>query len=295
MKTYGEVIRDIRLNKGLKQKDVYHEIISKSYAIDFEKGNHDISLRLMEQIVQRLMISLDEFLFIYRGYQPSEIEQFLLAYSTAGNKNDSESLQKLMHTFSGKEDIYSKLRLSEIRSRFLQLEEFNQTGNYTKNSIRVSDQTFITSYLSSLQSWTLHEILLFANTIDFINYEEKADYFQLILPLLDKYKHYDRGKLAICGLLTNVIHELILAKESKLAREVLERLNDLASEYTEIFFKIVYLYYSGLLLIIEHHRDAGEKKAQRGIEMLYELQQPHQAKLFEAIVRELVIKMESKS
>lgn len=62
--TYGEVIRRIRTNKGLSQKAVYSSIISKSYAIEFEKGKHDISLRLFEQILDGLMIDIDEF-FLY--------------------------------------------------------------------------------------------------------------------------------------------------------------------------------------------------------------------------------------
>lgn len=61
MKTHGEVIREIRTNKGVSQKAVYSDIISKSYAIEFEKGTHEISLRLFEQILERLMISIDEF------------------------------------------------------------------------------------------------------------------------------------------------------------------------------------------------------------------------------------------
>lgn len=40
---YGETIRQIRLKKGFTQKEVYGTIISKSYAIEFEKA----SIRLL--------------------------------------------------------------------------------------------------------------------------------------------------------------------------------------------------------------------------------------------------------
>ncbi|MFM2490568.1 helix-turn-helix transcriptional regulator [Enterococcus avium] len=43
---HGEVVRKIRLSKGLTQKEVYLGIVSKSYAIEFEKGNHSISATL---------------------------------------------------------------------------------------------------------------------------------------------------------------------------------------------------------------------------------------------------------
>ncbi|WP_088268138.1 helix-turn-helix domain-containing protein [Enterococcus wangshanyuanii] len=51
MKEYGLVIREIRLSKGISQKELYNNLISKSYAIEFEKGRHDLSLELLEQVL----------------------------------------------------------------------------------------------------------------------------------------------------------------------------------------------------------------------------------------------------
>ncbi|EDN8098979.1 helix-turn-helix domain-containing protein, partial [Listeria monocytogenes] len=51
MGSYGELIREIRLSKGLTQKEVYTGIISRSYAIGFEKGKHEITLSLFEEIL----------------------------------------------------------------------------------------------------------------------------------------------------------------------------------------------------------------------------------------------------
>lgn len=64
MGSYGELIREIRLSKGLTQKEVYTGIISRSYAIGFEKGKHEITLSLFEEILKRIMVPLDEFFFI---------------------------------------------------------------------------------------------------------------------------------------------------------------------------------------------------------------------------------------
>ncbi|EDN9990431.1 transcriptional regulator, partial [Listeria monocytogenes] len=47
MISYGELIRQIRQSKKISQKEVYTGIISKSYAIEFEKGTHAISSLLL--------------------------------------------------------------------------------------------------------------------------------------------------------------------------------------------------------------------------------------------------------
>ena len=41
MKNYGSTVRQIRLSKGFSHKEIYTGILSKSFAIDFEKGLYD--------------------------------------------------------------------------------------------------------------------------------------------------------------------------------------------------------------------------------------------------------------
>lgn len=42
MENYGLTICQIRLSKGFSHKEIYTGILSKSFAIDFEKGLYDI-------------------------------------------------------------------------------------------------------------------------------------------------------------------------------------------------------------------------------------------------------------
>ncbi|MGX7202786.1 hypothetical protein ACWOD8_10930 [Enterococcus plantarum] len=46
--------------------------MTKSYAIEFEQGKHDISLFLFMQILDRLMVDSDEFFYIHNEYQLRE-------------------------------------------------------------------------------------------------------------------------------------------------------------------------------------------------------------------------------
>lgn len=213
MKGYGEAIRTIRISKGLKLKDVYSDILSKSYSISFEKGNHEISLRLLEHILDRLLLNLDEFLYIYNNYRLPEKEEFLQRYSEASNQNDIDKLKILLHENEKGLTLSSRLKSAQIRSRLRQLIDFNENHIYRKDNILKEDIKLITDYLYSLDSWTLQEIILFTNSLDFIDYTEKVDLFRQLLPSLEKYKNHTHGRLAICGLLTNVVHELLMDGE----------------------------------------------------------------------------------
>ena len=78
MENYGITIRQIRLSKGFSHKEIYTGILSKSFAIDFEKGLYDIKFHLMLKILDRLMISVDELLLIHSKYQSSQCHEPLL-------------------------------------------------------------------------------------------------------------------------------------------------------------------------------------------------------------------------
>ena len=82
---HGEVVRKIRLSKGLTQKEVYLGIVSKSYAIEFEKGNHSISATLLLDILERLSLDMDEFLYISQDYRLNEQADYIFRYSNYSN------------------------------------------------------------------------------------------------------------------------------------------------------------------------------------------------------------------
>lgn len=75
MTTIGETIHQIRLTKGLTQKEVYSGIISRSFASRFESGANDIGASKLFAILDNLAISADELRFIHQNYQPSSYDQ----------------------------------------------------------------------------------------------------------------------------------------------------------------------------------------------------------------------------
>ncbi|TFJ72020.1 Rgg family transcriptional regulator [Carnobacterium maltaromaticum] len=155
------------------------------------------------------------------------------------------------------------------------------------------DQLIIQQYLSNLESWTLHEIQLFANTLDFIDYQQKATYFKALTPSFEKYRNYDRGKQILCGFLTNIIYELIQDNELLLAEHLVNELHSLSTQLTEIFFKIIAKFYQGLILIGQLNPEKGQAMTQEAVGILLALDQNHQAQLFEVIANDFTQKIKA--
>lgn len=118
MQTYGATIRQIRLSKGFTHKEIYTGILSKSFAIDFEKGLYDIKFHLMLKILDRLMISVDELLLIHSQYKITPCHEPLLNVNLERLKNDpsysSDIEKQLFEEMQIDKTSSSRLQYAEI-------------------------------------------------------------------------------------------------------------------------------------------------------------------------------------
>lgn len=288
METYGQLVRELRIKKGISQKQLYEKIMSKSYAIRFEQGKHDISFYLLKLILEQLVMEVDEFLYIFNGYRASEIEQFYYEYGEKGNRNDIDGLISMRSNLKKNPDpIQTELRIAELTARIEQLIEYEKTGTYSKKVIDTQTLTIIQEHLSKVQTWTLGELRLFANTLDYIDYERKSEYFETLLRSIDRYKYFERGRKVICTLLINEIHELVLSNELANAEYLMKKLGVFTTGVDEMFFRNCLLYYEGLILYLKGEQKSGCKKIDQAIEIFSALGYHHQAELSKTIYQEI--------
>ncbi|EOL49989.1 helix-turn-helix domain-containing protein [Enterococcus caccae] len=290
MKTYGELIRELRIKKGISQKQLYEKIMSKSYAIRFEQGKHEISFYLLKLILDQLSMEVDEFLFIFNGYHSSEIEQFYYEYGEKGNQNDIDGLISMRTKLQkNPTSVQAELRIAELTARIEQLTAYEKTGIYSKKVIDKHSLMIIQEYLSKVQTWTLGELRLFANTLDYIDYERKSEYFETLLRSIDRYKNFERGRKVICTLLINEIHELVLANDLVNVERLMNKLNEFTTGVDEMFFRNYCLFYEGLLLDLKGEPKSGRKKVEQAIEIFTVLGYQHQAELSRSIYQKLSV------
>ena len=284
MKNYGLTIRKIRLDKGYSQKEIYTEIITKSYAIEFEQGKHDISLFLFTQILDRLRIDIDEFFYIHNDYHLEEENDYINNFSHAANRHDIKSLEKmyqlLLHHVPP--TALTLVHQAELRLRIQSLTYFETYKNFEHWQGNPEDIQIIGHYLMNVQSWTLQEILLFSNNADMFNQEQQIFFFKQLLKSLPNYRAYDRAIPVYASLLTNLLPTLFRMQEWAEISQGLDWLKQLSSEYTNSFFRIVFIYYSGLFAICQEDSIAGERKVSWALNTLKIIDQADIAAEFEA-------------
>lgn len=280
---HGEVVRKIRLSKGLTQKEVYLGIVSKSYAIEFEKGNHSISATLLLDILERLSLDMDEFIYISQDYRLNEQANYIFRYSNYSNNHDLPALYQLFHELKEQQGAIATVHAAEVRSRIRIIEATNRTGSYTADVVLPEDKTTIIQYLTNLQTWTLQEIQLFANTLEFIDGEKQLIFFKQLSESLELYKNYDRGREIFCTLLVNLIRETLDENQLDYAEVLIEQLFLLSTEYKEFFHRLCAKFFSHVLQI-KRGEQKEQKECKRLLALLYELEHQTLAKELESLL-----------
>ncbi len=66
---FGIVLKELRLEKGLSQESLANESdIDRTYISDIEKGERNISLKIIERLAETLQISLSELFKLIEKY-----------------------------------------------------------------------------------------------------------------------------------------------------------------------------------------------------------------------------------
>ncbi|MCD5028096.1 hypothetical protein P7G87_03690 [Enterococcus asini] len=292
MDNFGETLRKIRLEKGLTQKALYHDLLSKSYAIRFEQGKHDIPFVLLLEILERLPMEISEFLFIHRNYQPSETQWFYEQLIKSGNNMDLAALATLKKEYQTRyaDSQQQSARLVQLDYRLEQLRYYDQRGQITEESVTPELQRKIQSLLAATQSWTMEDLRFFAATLDLVPTSDLTLFFKGLIPSIKRYREFAAGKNVLCILLINAIHKALFSKAYGIAQELLALLDDFADGLDYLAYRNFAGFYAGLLQLVgskpgQLEYDQGIASAQQASMIFRQLQYPFYAQMTQDILQ----------
>ncbi|MFQ7236018.1 MAG: Rgg/GadR/MutR family transcriptional regulator [Enterococcus hulanensis] len=286
---FGPKVREIRQKKGFSQKETYNGIISKSYSIEFEKGNHKISTDLLIEILDRLSMDIDEFFYINRGYLLNPYSDYIYRLSNYSNFHDAAALKKMLTEYEAFDDIVNQVRCAEIRCRIRMIENIKETGKFDPAVILKEDRQTIQEYLINIETWTLQEVQLFGNTIEFLEFSTHFELFRNLSKSLTLYMEYDKGREIFCAMLINLITQSIKHDYLDYAEVLNQQLRLLSTNYKEFFHKTISFYFEK---VISFKRGSGSdyQEAEQILLTISKLGQPAIAKELNALLNSNAIK-----
>ena len=180
----GETYRKIREGKGISISSLAGAEISKSQISRFELGETEISFFKLLYLLEKIGVTLEEFLLSCNNYQPSDFNTLIRLVQQAAYNQEIKSLlnmvSKEMELFRNKAKNYSQMS-AMIRDAVTQFDDIKTKGWITAlNDLSILISNFSTEL--SKQGGNLNQITKRANELIFMGELDKTYYEEVISP-----------------------------------------------------------------------------------------------------------------
>ena len=255
----GITLRKVRKGKQISLCSVADEHLSKSQISRFERGESEISCIRLINILDKLHITLDEFLILHNeDYTNAELFANLVQYirkqySSQNIKNIAALLSDSSHyTLNSFEKTMIKSILHTMDSSIIPS---------NKELLQLTD------YLFKVEKWGYYEITLLGNCVRTINYNS---YFLLTKEMLNNYIYSSLNKTNKRIVTQLAINCLILSvdkEEFSNCTYLITEIKALLDNELNFYEQTVFLYATGYFEF-KRHSDSGIEKMKQAIQVL---------------------------
>ncbi|COD39010.1 Positive transcriptional regulator%2C MutR family [Streptococcus pneumoniae] len=255
----GITLRKVRKEKQISLCSVADEHLSKSQISRFERGESEISCIRLINILDKLHITLDEFLVLHNeDYTNAELFANLVQYirkqySSHNIKNIAALLSDSSHyTLNSFEKTMIKSILHTMDSSIIPS---------NKELLQLTD------YLFKVEKWGYYEITLLGNCVRTINYNS---YFLLTKEMLNNYIYSSLNKTNKRIVTQLAINCLILSvdkEEFSNCTCLITEIKALLDNELNFYEQTVFLYATGYFEF-KRHLDSGIEKMKQAIQVL---------------------------
>lgn len=255
----GITLRKVRKGKQISLCSAADEHLSKSQISRFERGESEISCIRLINILDKLHITLDEFLILHNeDYTNAELFANLVQYIR--KQYSSHNIKNIAALLSD--------------SSHYTLNSFDKT--MIKSILHTMDSSIIpsnkellqlTDYLFKVEKWGYYEITLLGNCVRTINYNS---YFLLTKEMLNNYIYSSLNKTNKRIVTQLAINCLILSvdkEEFSNCTCLITEIKALLDNELNFYEQTVFLYATGYFEF-KRHLDSGIEKMKQAIQVL---------------------------
>ena len=254
----GLTLRKVRKGKQVSLCSVADEHLSKSQISRFERGESEITCSRLINIVDKLNISLDEFLILHdNDYTNTKSFASLIQYIRKQySLKNIDNIKKLLSDRSDYNlNVFEKTMVKSILHSL-------------DNKIIPSDSELLnlTDYLFKVEKWGYYEIILLGNCVRTINYNS---YFLLTKEMLKNYIYSalnKTNKRLVTQLAINCLIISIDENEFSNCIYLITNIKKLLDNELNFYEQTVFLYATGYFEI-KQNLDSGIEKIERAIQI----------------------------
>ncbi len=233
-------------------------------------------------------MDLDEFFYIHRELSKSAEKNYLCMNQERGNIYDLESLELLYSELSKHDGELVEVWKAFVRSRIKMVEHLLKYHEFTVDVITAKDKCTIQKYLFSIDTWTLEELKICANSIYFFEEDLQIQFLNQVIKAIQPYKNYDRARRVLCTLLINTIEVFISRGQLSSASKLLILLDSLCIYNESAFYRNISNFLKGLLKMQSNQIKEGYAQAKKAIQLMNDLHFEEIAYLYEILLDQFI-------
>ena len=233
----GITLRKVRKGKQISLSSVADEHLSKSQISRFERGESEISCIRLINILDKLHITLDEFLILH-DEDYTKIGSFANLVQYIRKQYTSQSIDNIMcllsdttnYTLDPLEKTMIKSILHTMDLRIIPSDE---------------ELLQLTDYLFNVEKWSYYEIILLANCVRTINYKS---FYLLTKEMLNNHIYSSLNKTnkrIVTQLAINCFILSIDKEEFSNCSYLIDKIKELLDNELNFYEQTVFLYATG--------------------------------------------------
>ena len=263
-KKYGQVLRRLREEKGYSLRQVSKGILSTSFLSKFERGESNISLSHFIDIIERMNISLDEFVFSANEYKPSELDRLMSEIASAYQRNNTSKLKMITNNEYEKWEEYG---LDAYFCNSIMAE--SKMLNLQRKEIDKKKREYLANYLFNVELWGNYELVIYANSLTIFPPETVIALSKEVVKKTSMYKLVHKNFVQTLAILINTT---IVCLETNLLNDALYFILTLENMHMaeNLFYeRTLLVFLKGIYEIKKGNVEAGEELSRKAITTMY--------------------------
>ena len=264
MENFGAVLKDIRISKNFRLKDLACNEISESTISRFENGVTKLSINHFYILLDRLGTSFSEFEELVHCYYSQKV-CFWGELENAVNSSDIFLLQELVQKIELRQK--QEKSLCNYHIKLIAEQQINRLANLPYNSSKCNE---LIKYLLSVDTWMEYELKLFYNSVFFMNTKTVSLLYRIVIKKTRYFLKTDTGTHKVIPLYLFNLELLLKNNLLDSAQFFIDDLENLLTRQGYYFEKNYLLFLRGVYHIKTNRVEIGKKECSKAIRIFKE-------------------------
>lgn len=264
MENFGAVLKDIRISKNFRLKDLACNEISESTISRFENGVTKLSINHFYILLDRLGTSFSEFEELVHCYYSQKV-CFWGELENAVNSSDIFLLQELVQKIELRQK--QEKSLCNYHIKLITEQQINRLANLPYNSSKCNE---LIKYLLSVDTWMEYELKIFYNSVFFMNTKTISLLYRIVI---NKTRHFLKTETGARRVIPLYLFNLELLLKNNLldsAQFFIDDLENLLTRQGYYFEKNYLLFLRGVYHIKTNRVEIGKKECSKAMRIFKE-------------------------